>query len=508
MSKKPMVEPAKPSKTATLVMNIIIALIAVVSIAMMFLMPFWSIDATLKMDGNLIESLGLEESLGEDETMTQAVSDLKSSLDKDPVNISLQLKLQSKELISALTSKDAKATVENFITEQVGVIMDGLRPALDGLKTTVVKVSAKTAVMQAKNSMFQELATEEDKVKVDTALNAAGFNDNFIDEKIDSLVEAINKDAKVENVVSEIQNIADESIDKIIAAVEGDTNGVLTELLGSDLANIKNETDQAKKTQLIADAKSAVNDAVEEMVTELVAEMNLEDSKGEINLDAFLANILNSALNQGSGDDGATSEQSNPTTNATMDGASGIESGTTSSGSTSGTATDTTESKTLEETLSDFLLSKLGSEESIESVLMALQILAIVLVVTAVAWLYLLVKLFVKIFCKNKTVGLFIPRHIGWIAYVVLVGIPFLINFVISHPETLQQLTEKLGQSVDVNSVMGEMGGILGNFSLVCNSGTIASAIGTVVLLLMLIPYRSLRKKYKKRIKWEKQNKQ
>lgn len=513
----------KPLNRKAYVMNAIIAVIAIASIAMLFIMSFWTLDLSIKIDGDMIDSLGLEETSGEessDASMTETINELKKALNDDPVVISLKLDLTSSMLIGSLLSTDAEDTVEEFVTAQVSTIMAGLEPAFDSLQTVVVKVGAKAAISEAKKSLFAEL-NEEDSQKVETALNEVGLTDSYIDETVEGLMESLKTNPNIDSVANEITGIVEEVIDKVFKAVDKEDSQI-ADLLGEDLAEYASMAPEEKK-DMVNDFKAELREDFPEALSEALREIGLVDADDNVNIEGLFTQLIASMINGDTNMGGGSEEGGNegdpsytPDTdpyfpdqdpyNAPVYSSApalGAEEGSSSAGSSStGSGSSEENSQTLEEMISELLMEKLASGESVEAILMVLKVLALIMIITAAVWVYLLVKLLVKtLLCKNKTVGLFIPRHIGWIAFVVFVGIPFVLNLAIGNPDIVNQALSNVSPDFSMDEIMGEAGPILENISIVCTSGSIGSAIGTVLLLFILLPYRSLRRKFRRAIK-------
>ncbi len=498
----------KPLNKKAYIMNAIIAVIAIASIVMLFVMSFWTLNLSLKIDGDMLNSLGLDQEMGDDPSLAETYADLKTALNDTPVVISINLDFSSSMLIGALVSSDADAVVEDFVNTQVGVILEGLQPAFDTMEAVVLKVGAKTAVSEAKKSIFTDLS-EEDAQKVETALNEVGLTDSYIDETVDELIITLNENPKVDNVVNKITDVVEDVIDKVFEAVDK-KDSQIAELLGEDLSEYLSMSEaekQAKKDEIKADLREDLPASL----TGALEELGLVDQDGNVNIEALLTELIASMI----GGEGNPEDEYNPEDegnpeggeyyNAPVFSASAMASeenlGSETGSDSASSGSEEENKQTLEEMISDLLMESLGSAETVEGIVMLLKVLAIILILTAAVWVYLLVKLIVKtFFCKNKTVGLFIPRHIGWIAFVVFVGIPFVLNLAIGNPSIVNQLLSKAGLG-SMDEMLGESAAMLKNFSITCGSGSIGSAIGTILLLFMLLPYRSLRRKIRRAIK-------
>lgn len=505
----------KPLNKKAYVMNAIIAVIAIVSIAMLFLMSFWTLDLSLKIDGNLVDAMGLEESMGSsgegstgssgssegsvDPSMAETVNELKKALNDDPVIVSIKLDLTSSMLIGSLISTDSVATVEDFVTAQVGVIMEGLQPAFDSLQTVVVKVGAKAAISGAKKSLFAELS-EEDSQKVETALSEVGLTDSYIDETVENLMESLKTNPNIGSVASEITDIVEDVIDKVFEAVDKE-NSQIADLLGEDLAEYATMSPEDKQNA-IDEIKTGIREELPQTLSDSLREIGLVDEEDNVNIESLFTELIASMME--GGNQGNTEPYNAPSYSAAPalgEGESSSSSAPSSGAGSTGSGTTEENKQTLEEMISEMLMQNLATEEVVLSILLVLKSLALILLITAAAWVYLLVKLLVKtLFCKNKTVGLFIPRHIGWIAFVVFVGIPFILNLAIANPDIVNQLLAKLNLGT-IESMLGDSAAMLSNLSIACTSGSIGSAIGTILLLFLLLPYRSLRRNFRRSIK-------
>lgn len=145
-----------------------------------------------------------------------------------------------------------------------------------------------------------------------------------------------------------------------------------------------------------------------------------------------------------------------------------------------------------------FLADKLNSkiDDNTARILgIALKVMGGFVLLVIAAWAYFLIKLVVKtLFCQNKTVGMFAPRFFGWMPHVLFVGLPMLVfgnmDRIIAKTSgtSLQQLGETLAKLSSLVSVK-------------ITSLTWVSALATVVLLAIWIPYYQWRRKLKREIK-------
>ena len=115
---------------------------------------------------------------------------------------------------------------------------------------------------------------------------------------------------------------------------------------------------------------------------------------------------------------------------------------------------------------------------------LAMKIMGIFTLVVIAAWAYFLLKIIVKtLFSRtNKTVGMFFPRFFGWMPHVFFVGLPMAVF------NNLDKIATQYSSLATIN----------------ITSLTWVSALGSVLLLIILIPYYQWRRKLKREAKLNK----
>ena len=117
--------------------------------------------------------------------------------------------------------------------------------------------------------------------------------------------------------------------------------------------------------------------------------------------------------------------------------------------------------------------------------------MGIFIIFVIACWAYVILKLIIKLFMKNKTVRVGLPQAFGWMPHVFFVGLPMTIiklaPFIIS--KLPEQMGEQFGEIVDKITSM---------VSVTISSLTWVSALCTVALLIITIPYYRYRREIKK----------
>lgn len=138
--------------------------------------------------------------------------------------------------------------------------------------------------------------------------------------------------------------------------------------------------------------------------------------------------------------------------------------------------------------ISQNIVASMG-ESTITSIAIVIKGFGIFLVVVMAAWALLALSAILKIFTRNKRVSLKLARLLGWMPYIILVGIPM--GIILLLPKAFA--TSSLSQYQDTFEKYTK------GLSLTFQSGTYISALGTVALMLInWFGYKSIKKQIKK----------
>ena len=129
--------------------------------------------------------------------------------------------------------------------------------------------------------------------------------------------------------------------------------------------------------------------------------------------------------------------------------------------------------------------------EKEEVITKVLQGLGIFIIFVIACWAYVILKLIIKLFMKNKTVRVGLPQAFGWMPHVFFVGLPM--TFIKVAPLLIQKLPEQAGEQV--KAILDQITSMV---SVTVSSLTWVSALCTVFLLIVTIPYYRYRRQIKK----------
>lgn len=440
--------------------NIIMMLISIAAIVTLIIGSFWKIQMTLHVNGETLSELqgGSTENAktaegtesGESGTETGGNAAAEEILKQIDVSLPLSFDFKSMNLIKAVAS-DPTEQIREGIARQVGGVVDSLMSAVDKLMSAMVNIVIDQTVKQAEESVKQKIA-EESGGEVTEEQIKQELNDKYgvTDEDVDTLKK------EVSDTMTALLNGETDDASKCLE--ESETLEKLA--LACAREQWKNEnpdaTEEPTDQQLAEQAqqtKAEVIDAYNQMIEEMEVD-------GKIGKETVLVKALEKA--------DLKDDAGNPVKFENAD------------------------------DVKAFLADKLNSkiDDNTARILgIALKVMGGFVLLVIAAWAYFLIKLVVKtLFCQNKTVGMFAPRFFGWMPHVLFVGLPMLVfgnmDRIIAKTSgtSLQQLGETLAKLSSLVSVK-------------ITSLTWVSALATVVLLAIWIPYYQWRRKLKREIK-------
>lgn len=446
--------------------NAVVAILCVLSITCYFYAAVWKVNVTYNLkpetlgsflegatavkDGNL--ELPIQE--GKD-PLVIPLTDIVSAEGEE---IKISLEFGASYLFRSFTAffnKDDSLAKE-LIDENVDGVVGQLSPKIKSVTKTVVKSVAKQTVKSEVKSQLKEYlsSSEGGEVSDDTInekLEELGFEDSYVDEKMDQLVESFYKeDANVDSVTEDVMN----TVDEMYAKFQENTA----------------DKEEYKDFKLSEEDKEEIEKNVRDALTELA------DEEGNINPD----DILNKFLQGGDMGDiigGITG---------------GKESGSLehsplafvadAPASEEPSADQNPEYTDLTGTLST-LIHNYIPEEVYHYVSIAFMVMAGLMFLSMIPWIYILVKLAVKLitFSKNPTVKLALPIWLGWLFFLILVAVPGIAVMF------LPQLS----------FIPADIQGILADLTLSVTSITWITVISAIICLAISIFYMIMRRQFK-----------
>ena len=467
--------------------NIIMALISVAAIVTLIVGSFMKITVTLNIDGEkMAEIMDSQQGSGTGETQGVISSDEyygnedgftdgetggsyddgdsanggessssgMEELFKD-INLSLPISLDFKsiDLIGSVIG-DASEKMNAMLEREIGGIVDVLMNSIDKVLSGVVGVVVNQVVDKAEAEVRKQLEEagqgniSEEEIK-ETLESEYGITESDIE----------TLKTELSTAVSAVLNGETDDSGKFLR--ESETLDKLVHIYAEE--ELKQETGRTEFTQAEIEAKAAeLKNSVAEEYDSALESMEID---GELNKETVVINLLNNAEMQ--------DENGNVIVFENMD------------------------------QVKSYLASKAQSllgEEVGDYMGLAMKIMGIFTLVVIAAWGYFLIKIIVKtLFSRtNKTVGMFFPRFFGWMPHVFFVGLPMA---VFNNLDKIAELAKGQEMFAGVADMLTQYSSLA---TINITSLTWVSALGSVLLLIILIPYYQWRRKLKREAKLNK----
>lgn len=424
--------------------NVIMMLISVAAIVTLIVGSFMNIDIKLNIDGEKLASAG--------ETGTPGGSGSEGEMLKGvKVTLPLSLEMTSMSLIKSVFEDPAEqvsATIESVAGKAVDAVLD----AADDIMAAMVTVVVDGVVAQAEEQIEQKLAEtagegnvtqEQIKEKLENDYNVTEADVETLKTEVSDTMKAL-LNGETEDATKCLEESA--TLDKLIGIYAEEA---LKEELG---------TETVTQAQIDAKAAELKNETIAEY-EKVIDEMKVD---GEFNKEAAVVSMLSNADIKDE----------------------------------NGNAVEFNNIDDVKAYLSVKVNSLVG-EDMEKPIALAMKALGIFIIVVIAAWAYFLIKLIVKtLFArKNKTVGMFFPKFFGWMPHVIFVGLPMLV---------LKNL-DKIVELVATKANMPEVSEMLAQYSSLATidiaSLTWVSALCSVALLIIWIPYYRWRRRLKREAK-------
>lgn len=424
--------------------NIIMMLISVAAIVTLIVGSFMNIDIKLNIDGEKLASAGETGTPGESGSEGEMLKDVK-------VTLPLSLEMTSMSLIKSVFEDPAEqvsATIESVAGKAVDAVLD----AADDIMAAMVTVVVDGVVAQAEEQIEQKLAEtagegnvtqEQIKEKLENDYNVTEADVETLKTEVSDTMKAL-LNGETEDATKCLEESA--TLDKLIGIYAEEA---LKEELG---------TETVTEAQIDAKAAELKNETIAEY-EQFIDEMKVD---GEFNKEAAVVSMLSNADIKDE----------------------------------NGNAVEFNNIDDVKAYLSVKVNSLVG-EDMEKPIALAMKALGIFIIVVIAAWAYFLIKLIVKtLFAKkNKTVGMFFPKFFGWMPHVIFVGLPMLV---------LKNL-DKIAELVATKANMPEVSEMLAQYSSLATidiaSLTWVSALCSVALLIIWIPYYRWRRRLKREAK-------
>ena len=366
------------SRFAVFICNLLIALLSIAAVVSYFFFPLWKVDVDYLLQGEELkemlpddmQNIDVEEIVGEG------------------VPLSVSLNIGTMDLFSSFTDADAAATVERAIDKNVDLIVGQLMPTLEEIAEKAVRAAAKQSVNEIVRDQIKGFldpdAYDDLDGRVEELIGKAGFDEEYINEKTDALLDAVYADgATVDTVAETAVSTVEEVFEKL--RLTGEPEFADAELTEENKTQIRDS---------VSDALSAV-----------------ADEAGNIDMDEFVASLLLDLLRSSGETDGDT-----PDTAALLSDVFETE----TDGATAPSATEE-----LKAEIKAFIMDKIP-EGTADTVALVLKIAAGVVAFSMFTWAYLILKMIFKAAAKNPAIKLKLPIWLGWLPFLILVLAPSL----------------------------------------------------------------------------------
>ena len=511
------------SKLVTFVLNIVLAALCCFAVAGYAAGPVWKIEATVKLNQAMVDKI--EELMSSDTTVdSKPYVDALREMANDDVKLPVTLSLSSKSIYGSIFAKD-NSPVDKLIDEAVDAAFnDKVVAEMEKFKKSATKSVTKVLIKQS----FDRLSDNEDfknefgNKTTEQLLQEAGVDDKTIDEKIETVYNALTSNKTIDEASDEIVEVVADVYNIVKNSETGKANPEYFE--GIDVYNGELKDTVAKTLVYIlnvAEGKSDLtdsNDVTDEMLNE-----NLDKNFDLSSLiDKYLLQLVNKDWNDANISDGtentsekkekhdrsaylaagsmnisfknafsgnAFSADSAPESHESVP--SSVESaGSESAGSESAGDESTGDAENTIEELKASVKQKLkenATDEVKRGVVIAMKAIAVVLFLYMSVWVYLLVKLIVNTVTGKMSTKLKCAVIFGWGPALFLVLIPTIVFKAFTTNNFITQAI--FANNIAALESLSEI------VTISFSSGTTFALIATVLVIAISIPYMIFRKK-------------
>ncbi len=473
--------------------NILVAILCVLSIVCYFFAPVWKVEVTATVKPDMIEKIAPEAVKdGQFEIPVQEGSDpivipLTDIIPKTGESISLALNIGFSDLARSFNSYMNKDTtmMEELLNRNVNSVLDQLSGKFGDLTRKVVQTVAKQVVKEEVKSNVKKFLIDNSETgevsdeEVTKALEDLGFSDDYIDGKMDTLVESFYADgASVDSVTETVMS----TVDEVYATFRENAAG-------------KEEYQEFADFEMSEENRAEIEKNVREQLEELTA-----DTNGNINPEDIIFRVMKEALDSAKGGNAEGSENGGeqaPTAKVTVlanvaaDAAPSDEAPSDTDPSGSDAQENADVKAELVNTIRDLIMEQLP--ENILNIMSLVFIgLTALAILSMLPWLYILIKLLVKLLTHGiPTVKLALPIWLGWLFFLLLVGLPNIALLILP----------KLG------FLPAEVKSVLDGLSISITSITWITAVSALICFAISIFYMVMRRKIKREEGFEKHKK-
>ena len=511
------------SKLVTFVLNIVLAALCCFAVAGYAAGPVWKIEATVKLNQAMVDKI--EELMSSDTTVdSKPYVDALREMANDDVKLPVTLSLSSKSIYGSVFAKD-NSPVDKLIDEAVDAAFnDKVVAEMEKFKKSATKSVTKVLIKQS----FDRLSDNEDfknefgNKTTEQLLQEAGVDDKTIDEKIETVYNALTTGKTIDEASDEIVEVVADIYDIVKNSKTGEANPGYFE--GIDVYNGELKDTVAKTLVYIlnvAEGKSDLTDS--NGVTDEMLNENLDKNFDLSSLiDKYLLQLVNKDWNDANISDGtentsekkekhdrsaylaagsmnisfknafsgnAFSADSAPESHESV--SSSVESADSeNAGSESAGGESTGDAENTIEELKASVKQKLkenATDEVKRGVVIAMKAIAVALFLYMSVWVYLLVKLIVNTVTGKMSTKLKCAVIFGWGPALFLVLIPTIVFKAFTTNNFITQAI--FANNIAALESLSEI------VTISFSSGTTFALIATVLVIAISIPYMIFRKK-------------
>lgn len=349
------------NNTKIIVCNIIVVVLAIVSIVTIWTGNFFALTVTFNFTEESLSKFA-KEAAGE-----EGNEDIEKYLKGVNAVIPLSVRVRSKTLIGSISDTPQEA-VSALMSDQLDTLVGGLLKGMGSIIEAFARVMVNTVAEEAKDAIKKELGV--------------GATDEQIASELESQHGITEED--IDTLVSDVA-------DTLIAMLDSDTSNASEPLKNSQTLDklfgiyaeeaLKEDNGEGSYTQAQIDAKA--EELKDEFIQEYESKIEEMAPEGELNGDSVVIGIFNNAFE-----------------NQQFENLDDVK-----------------------EYLSQ-VFAEAADEDTAVMITKVMRGFGAFLLVVIAAWAYVALKILIKLFARNKTVGMFFPKFFGWMPYVIFVGIP------------------------------------------------------------------------------------
>ena len=506
------------SKLVTFVLNIVLAALCCFAVAGYVTGPVWKIEATVKLNQAMVDKI--EELMSSDTTVdSKPYVDALREMANDDVKLPVTLSLSSKSIYGSIFAKD-NSPVDKLIDEAVDAAFnDKVVAEMEKFKKSATKSVTKVLIKQS----FDRLSDNEDfknefgNKTTEQLLQEAGVDDKTIDEKIETVYNALTSNKTIDEASDEIVEVVADVYNIVKNSETGKANPEYFE--GIDVYNGELKETVAKTLVYIlnvAEGKSDLTDS--NGVTDEMLNENLDKNFNLSSLiDEYLLQLVNKDWNNANISDGSenTSEKQEKhgrsaylaagsmnisfknafsgnafSADSAPESHESVSSSVESAGSESTGGESTGDAENTIEEIKASVKQKLkenATDEVKRGVVIAMKAIAVVLFLYMSVWVYLLVKLIVNTVTGKMSTKLKCAVIFGWGPALFLVLFPTIVFKAFTTNNFITQAI--FANNIAALESLSEI------VTISFSSGTTFALIATVLVIAISIPYMIFRKK-------------